>query len=118
MRVLFDSCVSALAKNVLDDAGHDVIWVGDWPRDPGDQEILTRALGELRILVTIDKDFGELIIVRGQLHVGLIRLIGFRASQQGQATLRLLQAYEEPLAKAAIVTAEPWRVRIRQDPQD
>jgi hypothetical protein len=28
--------------------GHDVLWVGDWPRDPGDEEILSFALKEAR----------------------------------------------------------------------
>jgi hypothetical protein len=24
-------------------AGHETIWAGDWPSDPGDEEILVRA---------------------------------------------------------------------------
>ena len=37
---------------------------GDWPTDPGDDDILTYAYQEDRILVTLDKDFGELAIVQ------------------------------------------------------
>jgi hypothetical protein len=44
-------------------AGHDVVWAGEWHEDPGDEEILERAHVEGRILVTLDKDFGELAIV-------------------------------------------------------
>lgn len=47
---------------MLEAAGHDVVWVGDWDRDPGDREILFQARSEGRILVTLDKDFGELAI--------------------------------------------------------
>ena len=36
----------------------------------GDDEILARAYAEQRILVTIDKDFGELAIVHGRPHCG------------------------------------------------
>jgi hypothetical protein len=61
----------------------------------------------------IDKDFGELVIVQGKVHFGLIRLVGFRATDQGAAIVRLLTTYEAELAAGAIVTAEPWRVRIR-----
>ncbi len=64
-------------------------------------------------MITIDKDFGELAIVQGAKHVGLIRLVGFRASEQGQAALKLLAVYERELAGGALLTAEPWRVRIR-----
>jgi predicted nuclease of predicted toxin-antitoxin system len=94
-------------------AGHDVIWAGDWVPDPGDEEILRRAAVESRVLATIDKDFGELVIVQGRAHVGLIRLVGFRSRDQGSAVVRLLSAYETELMGAAILTAEPWRVRVR-----
>jgi predicted nuclease of predicted toxin-antitoxin system len=40
----------------------DVIWAGDWPEDPGDEEILAHAHKEARILMTLDKDFGEIAI--------------------------------------------------------
>jgi len=113
VRALLDSCVSALAADVIRRAGHDVICAGDWPRDPGDEEILRRAVAESRVLATIDKDFGELVIVQGMMHVGLIRLVGFRAGEQGPALLRLLSTYEAELAAGAILTAEPWRVRVR-----
>ena len=33
------------------------------------------AYEESRVLVTIDKDFGELAIVRGQAHSGIVRLV-------------------------------------------
>lgn len=114
MRVLLDTCISALAAPVLRQAGHDVIWAGDWARDPGDEEILRRANDESRVLATIDKDFGELLIIRGMVPVGLIRLVGFRAADQGPALVRLLATYEAELNAKAILTAEPWRVRVRE----
>jgi predicted nuclease of predicted toxin-antitoxin system len=81
--VLLDSCISGQATDVLRQTGHDVTWAGDWPHDPGDAEILHRAAQESRVLATIDKDFGELVIIQGKTHVGLIRLVGFRAGEQG-----------------------------------
>ena len=113
MKVLLDSCVSPHAAELLRQAGHDVVWAGDWPKDPGDDEILRRAATESRVLATIDKDFGELVIVQGMVHVGLIRLVGFRAREQGPALVRLLATYQAELAAGAILTAEPWRVRVR-----
>ncbi len=113
MKVLLDSCVSALAAEVVRQAGHDATWVGDWAADPGDPAILHRAAADSRVLATIDKDFGELVIVRGMMHVGLIRLVGFRARDQGPALVKLLKTYEAELATGAILTAEPWRVRVR-----
>ncbi len=113
MKVLLDTCICAQAAEIVRQAGHDVIWSGDWPRDPGDDEILRRAAAESRILATIDKDFGELVIVQEMVHVGLIRLVGFRANDQGPALVRLLKTYEAELTAGAILTAQPWRVRVR-----
>jgi hypothetical protein len=53
------------------------------------------------------------VIVRGLVHVGLTRLVGFRAREQGSAVVRLLATYEAELAAGAIITAQPWRVRVR-----
>lgn len=58
MKVLLDTCVWGGARSVLEAAGHDVIWTGDWEKDPGDEEILAYAHREGRVLVTLDKDFG------------------------------------------------------------
>ena len=113
MKVLLDACVAALARQDLESAGHDVVWAGEWSEDPGDETILARAHQEGRALVTLDKDFGELGVLRRMPHCGIIRLVNFRSSDQGQACLRLLAKYAERLQSGAILTAEPGRVRIR-----
>ena len=68
MKLLLDTCVWGGVLNTLRDLGHDAVWAGDWSEDPGDEEILARAHREHRILITLDKDFGELAIVRGKPH--------------------------------------------------
>jgi predicted nuclease of predicted toxin-antitoxin system len=62
VKVLLDSCISGRAKGELETSGHDVAWCGDWARDPGDEEILRTAHAEGRVLVTLGKDFGELVV--------------------------------------------------------
>lgn len=86
---------------------------GDWPSDPGNHEILSRAFAERRILVTLDKDFGELAIFHGQAHAGIVRLVGVAARRQSVVCLHVLSAYAAELEAGAIVTAEPGRLRIR-----
>ena len=114
MRVLLDACVWGGAKAQLAESGHDVIWVGDWSEDPGDEDILARALVEHRVLVTLDKDFGELAVVRGLPHSGIIRIVGISARHQGDFCLRVLKRYESDLARGALVTVDLSRVRIRE----
>lgn len=113
MRLLLDSCVWGGGKPVLEGGGHDVVWAGEWEEDPGDEEILARAHTEGRVLVTLDKDFGELAIIRGMPHSGIVRLVDLAASQQAPVCLRVLAFYGAELTAGAIITAEPHRWRIR-----
>ena len=87
--------------------------VADWPSDPGDEIILAEAFADGRVLVTLDKDFGELAIARGQAHGGIIRLVNISARRQAAYCAQVVAQYADELQKNAIVTVEPGRVRIR-----
>ncbi len=113
MKLLLDACVWGGARTVVETAGHNVVWAGDWEKDPGDDEILAQAHREERVLVTLDKDFGELAIVQGLLHSGIVRLVHVAAEAQGPICLQVLEMHGPALLQGAIVTAEPGRLRIR-----
>jgi predicted nuclease of predicted toxin-antitoxin system len=101
------------ALGELRSLGHDVQAVSDWPEDPGDEAILGRARDLDRVLVTLDKDFGELAVVRGPPHAGIVRLVGVCARKQAAACAAVLGRYGEPLRRGAIVTFERTRIRVR-----
>jgi predicted nuclease of predicted toxin-antitoxin system len=113
LKVLLDTCVWGKVKPELEAAGYDVVWAGDWDKDPGDDEILAYAYREKRILVTLDKDFGELAIVHRRPHSGIIRLVNLSARQQGTYCLHVLKVYRKDIGKGAIITVDRNRVRIR-----
>lgn len=113
MKLLLDSCLSGGVVAPLKTAGHDVVWAGDWPADPGDDEILARASHEGRILITLDKDFDERAVVQDLAHAGIVRLVILSASQQAAACIMALTRYGTELPSGAIVTIEPGRIRVR-----
>ena len=113
MKLLLDTCISKSARDYLVNAGNDVIWTAEWEKDPGDVEILSFAHHEGRILVTLDKDFGELAIVRGLPHSGIIRLSGISSKEQGNTCQAVIERYAQDLKKAAIITVDNKKVRIR-----
>jgi predicted nuclease of predicted toxin-antitoxin system len=117
MKVLLDTCVWGGTKASLLDAGYDTMWAGDWAEDPGDEEILAIAAREKRVLVTLDKDFGELVVVHEQPHCGVLRLVNVAARGQAPACLRVFAAHGGELEAGAIITVEPDRLRIRS-PKD
>jgi predicted nuclease of predicted toxin-antitoxin system len=90
-----------------------VTWVGHWNTDPGDEEVLAEAHRQGRILVTLDKDFGELAIVHGMPHHGIVRLVGFPARRQGMVCAQVLAHHGQELFMGAVVTAEPGRTLFR-----
>ena len=87
---------------------------GRFPEDPSDEEILEKAFRENRLLVTLDKDFGELAVAQKKPHHGIIRLVNFSIKQQAAVCLHILSSYNEELLRQAIITAESGRIRIRQ----
>ncbi|MGC1377506.1 MAG: DUF5615 family PIN-like protein [Anaerolineales bacterium] len=113
MKILLDTCIWGGVKQALLDAGYDVVWSGDLDKDPGDDEILAWAYREQRILVTLDKDFGELAIVYGQPHAGIVRLAGFSVQNQAGICLKIFANHKDELAGGAILTVDPKRIRIR-----
>ena len=64
-RFLADENFPGEAVMGLRAAGHDVAWIRN--DDPGaaDTQILARAVAERRVILTFDKDFGELAFGRG-----------------------------------------------------
>lgn len=113
MKLPLDTGVAGSASQVHRAAGHDVEWCAEWPEDPGDEAILARAFEEQRIVVTLDKDFGELAVLHRQPYVGIVRLSGIKAQQQGERVLEIISRYGDELTGGAIVTIEPGRIRIR-----
>lgn len=60
MRILADENFPLVAVEALQQQGHNVIWIRNDTPGVSDRVILARAQAENRIIVTFDKDFGEL----------------------------------------------------------
>lgn len=66
MKILANENVPADAVDLLRAHGHDVLWVrADFP-GAADDVVLARAQSERRVLITFDKDFGELVFAKGR----------------------------------------------------
>jgi len=90
-----------------------VDWCGLWEQDPGDVQILSTAFSEKRILFTMDKDFGELAILQGLPHAGLVRLQGFASGELAQTIHTILVRHKTDLTQGALIVATPKKLRIR-----
>ena len=74
MRFLVDECTGPAASRWLDEQGQDVCSAYDLARGADDETIIQKAVGEGRILITNDKDFGQMFFRDGRVHSGVILL--------------------------------------------
>jgi len=115
MKFLVDECAGASVADCLRDAGHDVVAVAEVMPQANDEQILERAVLESRILVTNDKDFGEMIYRSGQAHRGvvLLRLQDERAENRVRITRLVLARVGERLQNRYTVATEAG-IRVRE----
>ncbi|MXZ23482.1 MAG: hypothetical protein F4Y80_01225 [Caldilineaceae bacterium SB0665_bin_21] len=100
MRFLVDRCAGHRLAEWLHNKGHDAHEAPALGPDPRDKALLELAEAEKRILITIDKDFGELIFLHRASHAGLIRLPDVRMSQRIEMVEGIIEAYGPSLRNA------------------
>jgi len=113
MKFLLDSCISSFAVKELRKAGFDVSWIPEIGKNPGDDNIIKKAFEEGSILVTADKDFGELVFLYKRPHPAIIRLVDIPVTNQGTVLLRLVETHHFDIERQALITVEKYRVRVR-----
>ena len=112
MNFLVDRCAGRKLTQWLQSQGHDALDARELGPDPGDRALLERAVSENRILITMDKDFGELIHLHGRPHAGLIRLPDVRIAQRIALVEDLILNHLQALDERAIITVTNSRIRI------
>ncbi|WP_431203395.1 DUF5615 family PIN-like protein [Bradyrhizobium betae] len=90
---LADECVTATLVRELRGAGHDVLYIAEFAASLSDVEVMALAFREGRILLTADKDFGELVFRRGQAVPGLV-LLRIDPEKGKLVQVRLLEAID------------------------
>ena len=97
MRLLANENFPLDAVKTLREAGHDVAWIREDSRGISDDKVLFRAQEEERIVVTFDKDFGELAFrskLPAQSGVILFRVTPKSSQYIAQADVQALASRE------------------------
>lgn len=118
MRFLADENVSRAVIDRLRGNGHDVLSVAETSAGAPDKDILGAAAIEGRILITEDRDFGEMVI-RQRLAVGgvlLLELDRLTGVMEAETVAEFVSAQTDRLS-GNLVVIEPGRVRIRPLPR-
>lgn len=98
--------------------GHDVSAASEIAPGASDEDLLALAYNEQRVLVTHDKDFGELVYRRGLPHLCIIRFFKTAHAERVAAMHKLIERHPNVLEQAAIVVVRGHLIRIRlADPE-
>jgi predicted nuclease of predicted toxin-antitoxin system len=80
----------------------------------GDNEILSWAVKENRIIITTDNDFEEMIWRQGKPHSGVLRLENLPRSERIKLLSDALDRHGPDLESGAIVIALSKKFRVRK----
>jgi predicted nuclease of predicted toxin-antitoxin system len=117
MRFLANENVASTVVRTLRERGHDVVSAKESMRSQPDEQLLARAQAEGRVLVTHDKDFGELAIASGlpaECGVILFRLAGHSAHADNGRALEAIESRDDWPGHFSVVTDD--RIRMRPLP--
>jgi len=111
---LADESVDRQIVDGLRAQGHDVLYVAEL--DPGinDENVLSDSRASGALLLTADKDFGELVFRQRLLHTGvlLIRLGGLSPDQKALAVVVAFQQHGEALpGQFSVLSKRTLRIR-------
>ena len=117
MRFLANENMPGDVVHGLRSAGFDAVWVRQERPGIGDREVLTWAVREQRVLLTFDKDFGELAFSAGlpaSCGVILFRVPVPRSETAVGVLVRSVVARDDWAGHFSVL--EPGRVRMRALP--
>lgn len=113
MRFLADENLPLMLVQMLANEGHDVVRASEYGAT--DERVLQNAEADRRLLLTFDKDFGELVFLRHLSAVGviLIRLPGMTIAQRTEHLRKVLPILEREAPGHFVVVTED-RIRLKR----
>ncbi len=108
IKFIADVNIEKAIVDYLSEKAYDVKWVPDYDCELLDEELLNLANDEGRILITNDKDFGELVFLQKKLSAGiiLIRVKGQKVEHKVKLLRKLLRNYKAKLLNNFVIITE------------
>jgi len=116
MKLFLDQDVYKSTAHLLKRLGHDVLLAAQAGLSQArDEELLLTAQKNERILITRDRDYGNLVFVKG-IETGVIylRMLPANINEAHHQLEKLLEIYSEEELSKSFVVVEPNGYRIRK----
>ncbi|MGV3719378.1 MAG: DUF5615 family PIN-like protein [Actinomycetota bacterium] len=114
MNLLADENIEQQMVQRLRQDGHTVLYVSEMEPSITDDLVLQRANEHQALLLTGDKDFGELVFRQGLVHLGvaLVRLESLPPETKAELVSQVFTSHAAEMENAFSVIS-PGRLRIR-----
>jgi predicted nuclease of predicted toxin-antitoxin system len=118
LKLVCDEGVERQVVERLREDGHEVGYIAEDAPSASDEEVLERSADEGAVLVTTDKDFGELVFRLGRVTSGvlLLRLAGLENADKARIASTAVRDHGAELSGAFTVVS-PRHIRIRRGPE-
>ena len=113
MKIVADEGVEQIVDRLRSE-GHDVLFIAELEPGIDDDTLLMRSRESDAVLLTADKDFGELVFRQRLLHSGvvLIRLAGLGAEAKAEMVATVFSQHTDELRLGfAVLSRRALRVR-------
>ncbi|NQT34068.1 DUF5615 family PIN-like protein [bacterium] len=114
MRFLADENVDKSIVDWLRRDGYEVVYIAEISPSIPDDEVFEKANKLQAILLTADKDFGELVFRQGIITAGvvLLRLAGLTSAGKTEIVSRAVKLHGDKMKSAfTVITASAVRIR-------
>jgi predicted nuclease of predicted toxin-antitoxin system len=114
--ILADENIVSAVVFALRADGWDVVWIAEVAPSIEDADVLAWAAREGRLLLTDDKDFGELVVREGRTHHGvvLLRVHGLLPAERARLVSEVFASLMGELRGSFTVVDRDGAVRIRR----
>lgn len=119
MNLVADENVDLAIVSALRSDGYEVWYVADRTSGVTDEEVIAASVEKRALLLTCDKDFGDLIFRQKQETSGvlLLRLGGLTPEHKARIVISALREHGEDLAgRFSVLTKRTLRIRGVVDP--
>jgi predicted nuclease of predicted toxin-antitoxin system len=114
VKLVLDESIERQIADALKSEGYQIWYILDMERGISDDKVLALANSNDAILLTADKDFGELVFRKNMISVGvvLLRIFGLANSEKAALALRVMEEHGTEMLNAfTVVTTESVRIR-------
>ena len=114
MRWLVDECVDAALVDLLRQSGHEALYVSEISPRATDIDVMNRAERDHRLLLTEDKDFGDLVFRQARPVPGivLIRIVAMQRQCKAERLTVAIERFGETLfGRYTVIEQARFRMR-------